>query len=401
MSSKHTEVIIVGGGGMGLAAAWRLAKRGHPVRVLERFEFYHARGSSHTEHRIIRRTYDDELYAELMPHAYRLWEELEKDSGRKLVYCHGGVELGPLDDPALQRIIEISRRLAIPIDLLSPAEATRRFPQFRLPSNFVMVYCGLNGFLAVDDCVRAQGEQASRHGAMLQDKEAVLSIRPLERGAEVISSRAAYTCDKLILTAGPYAKGLLSQLGLVVPYTIEVNQSQWFAVDPPQSFSPERFPVFVYRNERDAMGGVYGFPTFRNPGIKIGIHHSNHFIEVEEYDMLPHRDTLDRVRDWVRVFINGASEKVLNVVPCLYDFPPDEHFVISLHPRHPDIAMANMAGHGFKFAPLVGEILAQLVTLGSTEYDLTGFGVERFFSAHAARRAPIHVSPARPVNKEK
>ncbi len=401
MSFKHTAVIIVGGGGMGLAAAWRLAKLGREVRVLERFEFYHARGSSHTEHRIIRRTYDDELYARLMPHAYRLWEELETDSGRKLLYRHGGVEFGPPDDPALKRILEISRGLKIPVDLLSPAEAARRFPQFRLPNSFVMAYCALNGFLAVDDCMRAHAEQASRLGAMLQDNETVLSIRPLERGAEVISSRGAYTCDKLILTAGPWAKGLLSQLGLLVPYTIEVNQSQWFAVEPSQAFSPERFPVFVYRNERDALGGVYGFPTFRNPGIKIGIHHSNHFIDVEEYDMLPRQDTLDRVRDWVRVFLNGASERVLKVVPCLYDFPPDEHFVISLHPRHPDIAMANMAGHGFKFAPLVGEILAQLVTRGSTEYELTGFGVDRFFSSQAARRAPIHVSPTRTVNREK
>src|SRR5215472_8309848 len=104
-SSNHTTVIIVGGGGMGLSTVYRLAKGGHDVRVLEQFKFFHNRGSSHSEHRIIRRTYNDSLYSELMPHAYRLWDELEADSGQKLKYIVGGVEIGPDDDPTLLDII--------------------------------------------------------------------------------------------------------------------------------------------------------------------------------------------------------------------------------------------------------------------------------------------------------
>src|SRR5215510_7733289 len=120
MSSLHSTVLIVGGGGMGLSTAYRLAKGGHNVRVLEQFPFFHKRGSSHTEHRIIRRTYNDDLYSRLMPHAYRLWEELEKDSGKKLVYQVGGVEIGPHDDPTLTDIIRIGRELNIPTEVMTP-----------------------------------------------------------------------------------------------------------------------------------------------------------------------------------------------------------------------------------------------------------------------------------------
>jgi len=391
MRHGHSTVIVVGGGGMGLATAWRLARRGVEVRVLEQFPFFHHRGSSHSEHRIIRRTYDDELYTRLMPHAYRLWEELEADTGQKLMYLCGGVEIGPESDPALAAIIRISRELDVPVEVMGPAEAGKRYPQFRLPAGFIAAFCPLNGFLAIDDCLRAQAGQARGCGALLQDEEPVLQIRPLAHGAEVHTTRAAYTCDKLVIAAGPYAKSLLAQVGLDVPYAIELNQSIWFKVDRPELYLPDRFPVFIVRHEKDPMGGMYGFPTFRNPGIKVAIHHSNHFIDVSRYDMLPREDTTRRVRDWVTEFIPGADGEVLKVQACLYDFPPDEHFVLSLHPRYPDIAMANMAGHGFKFAPLVGEIMAQLALSGRTEFDLTGLGVDRFFFPEAARRPALHV----------
>ena len=398
MRRGHSTVIVVGGGGMGLATAWRLAKRGIDVRVLEQFPFFHHRGSSHSEHRIIRRTYDDELYTRLMPHAYRLWEELQEDAGQKLLYLCGGIEIGPENDPALNAIVRISRELNVPIEVMRPADAARRYPQFRLPADFVVAFCPLNGFLAIDDCLRAQAELARMHGALLQDEEPVLQITPRAKGAEVRTERATYTCDKLVITAGPYARGLLRQVGLDVPYTIELNQSIWFKVDQPELYLPDRFPVFIVRHERDPMGGIYGFPTFRNPGIKVAVHHSNYYIDVSRYDMLPREDTTRRVRDWVTQFIPGAEGEVLNVQACLYDFPPDEHFVLSLHPHYPDIVMANMAGHGYKFAPLVGEIMAQLALEGRTEYDLTGLGVDRFFSAAAARRPALHVDFGRPAD---
>ena len=396
MNSTHSTVIVVGGGGMGLSTAWRLAKGGHNVRVLEQFKFFHNRGSSHTEHRIIRRTYNDDLYSRLMPHAYRLWHELEADSGKKLVNLVGGIEIGPDDDPTLLDIIRISRDLDIPTEVMTPPEAAKRYPQFHLRPNWIMAFCAENGFLAIDDCLRAQAEQARKFGAILHEEEPVLEIRPLAHGAEVRTTKATYTCDKLVLTAGPYVKDLLKQLGLDVPYTIELNQAHWFKVDKPEMYTPDRFPVFIVRHDRDQMGGMYGFPTFRNPGIKVSIHHSNQYIDIKEYDMIPRQETTNRVWDWVREFIPGASAELITVGTCPYDFPPDEHFVLSLHPQYPDIAMANMAGHGYKFASLVGEIMAQLAIDGKSEYDLTGFGVDRFFSETAARRPAIHVDINRP-----
>ncbi|MEP7287201.1 MAG: N-methyl-L-tryptophan oxidase [Chloroflexota bacterium] len=397
-NDTHSTVLVIGGGGMGLATAWRLAKGGHNVRVIEQFKFLHTRGSSHTEHRILRRTYNDDLYTSLMPHAYRMWDELEADSGRQLKYLNGGIDFGPENDPTLQEIIRSSSDLNVPLDVMTASEARQRFPQFNLPENFLMTFCPLNGFLAVDDCMQAKLDMARKYGAILQDEESVLEIKPLEHGAEVRTTKATYTCDKLVITAGPYVKNLMKQIGLDVPYTIELNQAHWFQVDDPSLFTPDKFPVFIVRYDAAGVGGMYGFPTFRRPGIKVSVHHSNFYINAEDYDMQPRPETTQRVWEFVKEFIPGASSAVLDVASCLYDFPPDEHFVLSLHPQHPDISMANMAGHGYKFAALVGEIMAELAIDGHSQYDLTGLGVDRFFSETAARRPAIHVDIMRPDN---
>jgi sarcosine oxidase len=381
---------------MGLAAAWRLAKRGVQVRVLEQFKFLHTRGSSHTEHRIIRRTYNDEIYSRLMVAAYDYWAELEQDSGGKLVHLVGGVDFGPDDDPTLRDLIRVSREVGIPLDVLTPAEARQRFPQFHLPSNFLMTFCPLNGFLAVDDCMKAKLEVAAHHGAILQDEEPVLAITPRDHGAEVRTSKATYTCDKLIVTAGPYVNTLMQQMGLNFAYTIELNQAHWFKVNNPAMFDMDRFPIFIVRNDASPIGGMYGFPTFRNPGIKVSVHHSNNYLDIAEYDMQPRQNTIDRVWSFMREYLPDASLELIKVGTCPYDFPPDEHFTISLHPTHPDIAMANMAGHGYKFASVVGEILAELALEGRSRFDLTGFDVNRFFDPKVPRRPAIHVDVMRP-----
>jgi sarcosine oxidase len=394
-SENHTKTIIIGGGGMGLAAAWRLAKRGEPVRVIEQFELFHNKGSSHAEHRILRRTYDDPLYAALIPHAYRLWEELEQDAGKELMFLFGGVEIGPETDSTLRNIIRVAAETGIQHTVYTPQEAATHFPQFKLPPNFLMLHSPLSGFLAIDDTMRAKAEIAAVHGAVIQDNEPVLEIIPNANGAEVRTAKATYTCDKLIVTAGPYAKKLMKQLGLDVPYIIETNQVHWFKVDDPKLYSPQQFPIFIIRDDNSPIGGMYGFPMFKKPGIKVAVHHSNDFIDVENYTRTPNPATAERVHAFMREFIPGASSEILEMATCLYDFPPDEHFVIAMHPQYPHISMANMAGHGYKFASLVGEILAQFAVDGKTEYDLTGLGVDRFFSDKAARRAPIHVDIGR------
>ncbi len=395
MTSTHTEILIIGGGGMGLSAAYQLAKMGTKPLVLEQFKMGHTRGSSHTEHRLIRRTYNDDIYSTLMPHSYRLWAELEKDAGRKLVYLCGGVEIGPEDDPTLTDIIRISRELDVPTDVWTPAEARQHYPQFHLRPNWIMAFCPMNGFVAVDDAQAGLWETALRMGATIRDEEPVLQIEPLAHGARVVTTKGEYTCDKLIVAAGAYVKKLLAQTGLDVPYFIEVNQVQWFESDDPAMYMPDKFPVWIVRDDHEPIGGTYGFPTFRYPGTKAGIHHSNVFIDVEQYDQQPRPETTEKVAAFMREFIPGASQKILKVGACLYDFPPDEHFVISKHPQYPDISMANMAGHGYKFTPLVGLILAQFATQGRTEFDLTGFDVARFFDENVPRRKAIHVDVMR------
>jgi monomeric sarcosine oxidase len=393
--STHHKIIIIGGGGMGLSAAWRLARRGEKPLVIEQFSLFHNRGSSHAEHRILRRTYDDDLYARLVVEAYRLWEELEGESGQRLKYLYGGLEIGPHTDKTLNNIIDVCRATGIPIDVFSPAELGQRYPQWHVRPDFIALFCPLNGFLAIDDCMRAKAELAAKGGVIFQENEPVEAITPLANGVEIRTAKGTYTCDRLIITAGAYAKKLMRQIGLDVPYIIESSQVHWFKVDSDEMYRPERFPIFILRHDTDTIGGMYGFPLFRKPGIKVAVHHSNDVIDVENYTMQPNPTTTERVAAFVREFLPGAAAQPAEIATCLYDFPPDEHFVIAQHPEFPHISMANMAGHGYKFAPLVGEVLAQFAVDGHTTYDLTGLGVDRFFSEAAARRDPIHVDVAR------
>jgi len=395
--SEHSEVLIIGGGGMGLATAWQVAKRGHSVRVIERFRFLHNRGSSHTEHRVIRRTYNDDIYSRLVIGAYRGWEALEQDSGVKLLNLVGGIDFGPSDDHGLNDIIRVSAELNIPLDVMTADEANKRFPQFHLPPGFTMTYCPLNGFVAVDDAMKAKLDVARKLGAVLQDEERVTLIEPLAHGARVTTDKGVYTCDKLVLSAGSYVNPFMQQLGINFAYTVELNQVHWFAAKDPARFTMDKFPIFIVRWDVGHFNGAYGFPTFRHPGVKVAVHHSNVYLDPEAYDMTPNSGTRDRVTAFVREFMPLLdADNLLDMGTCLYDFPPDEHFVLSKHPQHPDICMANMAGHGYKFAPVVGEILADFAIDGETSYDLTGLSVNRFLDPNAPRREPIHVDMLRP-----
>jgi len=366
MGSGGYGAIVLGLGGMGSAAAYHLARRGQRVLGLDAFERGHARGASHGRSRIIRQAYHEAPeYVPLVRRAYELWRELEAESGQPgLLNVVGGLLVGAPDGEIVAGAVRSAQLHGLPYEVLAPAETARRFPGFRLPDDLVAVLEPAAGFLRPEECVGAHLDLARRHGADLRHEEPALRWAADGAGVRVETARGAYTADRLVVAAGPWAGEVLADLRL--PLQVERIVNAHFEPERPAWFGPDRCPIFIF----DVQGGIYGVPALPGEGVKVGIHHGvpctpatiRREVAPAEVDAL--RQALDR-------FLPGAAGRLLWAFTCMYTNTPDRHFIIDRHPRHPQVAIAcGFSGHGYKFASVVGEILADLTLDGTTRHPI-------------------------------
>ena len=373
------DVIILGLGAMGSATAYHLAQRGKRVLGIEQFTSPHDQGSSHGGSRIIRQAYwEGAEYIPLVSRAFELWQRLEQDAGADLLHLTGGAVIGAKDGELVPRTIAAAQRYAIPIEVLDAVEAGRRFPAFALAASDGAVYEPGAGYLIPENCVRAHLELATRAGAELRCDEKVLKWTASENGVEVLTSRGTYRAGHLIITAGPWANEALAD---VFPLRVTRQVMVWIeprgGIDP---FLPGRFPIYV---AEDMRGGapVYGFPAIdgQEGGVKAAIHGSDVECTPETVDRTVHEADLRRAIDAVKLRIPALDGRVLRAKICLYTMTPDEHFVIGPHPQFRSCTIAcGFSGHGFKFASVVGEVLADLATDGATAHPIGLFSPARF-----------------------
>jgi sarcosine oxidase len=361
---------------MGSAALYHLARRGVRVLGLERFDVPHEQGSSHGVTRIIRLAYyEHPAYVPLLRRAYALWRELEEAAGERLLHITGSVDAGPPGGA----VFEGSRRSCevhgLPHEVLTGAQLTRRFPGYRLPPEIMAVLQPEGGFLLPERCIVAHVRAAQALGAEVHARERVLSWEPRAGGVRVRTDRGTYEAGRLVVAAGAWAGALVPALaGLAVP---ERQVLAWFQPRRPERFAPERFPVF---NLQLAEGRYYGLPVFGVPGFKVGrYHHLGERVDPERVDREPHPADEAVLRAFAaRYFPDGAGPTMALKV-CLFTNTPDEHFVLDLHPEHPQVVLASpCSGHGFKFCSVVGEILADLAQQGTTAHDVGLFRLSRF-----------------------
>jgi sarcosine oxidase len=369
------DVIVVGLGGMGSAAAYHLARRGRRVLGLEAFAPGHAHGSSHGRTRIIREAYGESpQYMPLIQRAYQLWRELETESGQPLLRVTGGVAIGPPDHDSIQGVLASGRAYGVPCEVLSADETVRRFPAFRPHPDMVTVYQPHSGILAPEACVRAYLHLATRHGATLRYQEPVLQWAGDGTGVRVETAHGAFRADRLVVTAGPWAPAMLAELGAPLTVTRMVNVH--FEPTAAERFRPEACPIFGWRLP---YGDYYGMPALPGQGVKIGRHDAGEVCtpetarrEVTEADIAMLRHVLDDV-------MPGAAGRVLGTLTCLYTLTPDHHFVIDRHPMLAQVAFAcGFSGHGFKFSCVVGEVLADLALDGATAQPIDFLALRRF-----------------------
>jgi sarcosine oxidase len=373
------DVIIVGLGAMGSAAAQHLAQRGNRVLALDQFTPPHDRGSSHGGSRIIRQAYfESPDYIPLVLRAYELWHQLEHETGTRLIHTTGGLVLGSQSGELVAHTIAAAQEHSIPIDLLEPADLVRRFPAFATQPGDVGVLEHRAGYLIPEDCVHTQLDAASRAGATLHLNEKVLSWSTEPGHVEVRTSLATYTGRHLIITAGPWAGEVLNP---TFPLRVTRQVTAWIQ---PQGgidlFLPTRFPIFI---AEDASGGyaTYGFPAIDGPsgGIKVAIHGSHTECSPESVDRSIQDSDVRQIINQLKLRIPSVDGELIRAKTCLYTTTPDEHFIIGSHPQHPSCTVAcGFSGHGFKFAPVVGEILADLSTTRSTRHSIALFLPNRF-----------------------
>lgn len=378
------DVIVAGLGGMGSAAAYELAGRGKRVLGLERFSPAHDRGSSHGRSRIIRQAYfEGAEYVPLLLRAYELWEELERETGQELMTLTGGLMIGREDGDLVSGSVASADEHDLPYELLDAGEVRRRFPAYAPGPDTVALYEERAGFVRPEETVKAHLDLAASSGADLRFEEPVLSWEATDGGARVETTESVYEAERLVISPGAWAPRLLASLGI----PLEVTRQVMFWFEPTnglEPFLPARFPIFIW--EPDDGNMFYGFPAQDDDrGVKAAFFRAGGSpTDPEALDREVREEEADFLRGYLTENVPELAGRCLDARACMYTNTPDEHFVISLHPEHPQVAVAcGFSGHGYKFCSVVGEILADLATECSTPHPIDLFSPARLDRADA------------------
>jgi sarcosine oxidase len=371
------DVIVIGLGGMGSAAAAHLAARGQRVLGLERYGPAHDRGSSHGGSRIIRQAYfEDPAYVPLLRRSYELFEQLEADTGRHLMTLTGGLYLGLPDSPTVAGSLRAAWDWNLPHEVLEAAEIRRRFPTMTPADDEVGLYEAVAGFVRPEETVSAHLEVAGRRGAELRFEEPALEWAAEGDGVRVTTAAGTYTAGHLVVCPGAWAPELLADLD--VPLTVERQVMYWFQPDGGVGpFTPDRQPIWIHGTD-DLQ--LYGFPAIDGPegGVKSAFFRRGEVCTPETIDREVHDEETAVIAERLRRLFPGMPDRLVAAATCMYTTTPDHHFVIAPHPRHERVTVAcGFSGHGFKFVPVVGEILADLALAGTTEHPIGLFDPRR------------------------
>ncbi|MDN4613191.1 N-methyl-L-tryptophan oxidase [Leifsonia sp. F6_8S_P_1B] len=353
-----TTAIVIGAGVVGAAAAWSLARQGAEVLLLEAFERGHDRGSSHGATRIFRHGYAEADYVELSVAALAGWRELERRSGRRLLDATGAVDHGDLG--VLRAIAEAQEAAGLAYEWLTAAEATSRWPGLRFEDHVLFSPGG--GRLRADHAVDALLDQAQAAGAELRFETRVTSIAPTDDAVTVTTADGEHTADRLVVAAGSWTPALigpwLAAHGAALP-TVAVTEEQpaHFPLVPGEPDGEAAWPSFVHHPTDDSLPSAYGLLT-PGEGVKVGFHGVGPVVDPNDRDRAIDVARLHRLQEYVARWVPGVDSTSPEGISCLYDNTEQEDFVLDR--VGPVVVATGFSGHGFKFGPAVGDVLARL-----------------------------------------
>jgi sarcosine oxidase len=371
------DVAIAGLGGIGSAIAAQCAARGASVIGLEQFGPAHDRGSSHGKSRMIRQAYfEDAAYVPLVLRSYELWRKLEEQSRETLLRITGVLSVGREDSEIISGTRRSSARHELALKEWSRQQVQERYPRLQLLQDEVALFEPDGGVLDPEGAVRAHLKMAQAAGADLRFETTMRSweaegdhIRLLLVDGTQLSART------LILSLGPWFKETLQALG--VSLRVQRNVQAWFS-PATHDYDADRFPAFLL-DRAGLPAPLYGFPDFGD-GIKVAFHGLGQLTTAEELDREVNmaRDVTPIVQI-MESWIPGGAKTFREAKPCMYSLTPDGNFVIDRHPEHPNVILCGgFSGHGFKFAPVIGEIAADLSLEGGSRHRIDFLSLKRF-----------------------
>ncbi len=374
--AQEFDCIVIGVGAMGSSTLYNLAKRGRRVLGLEQFDIPHAEGSSHGVNRIIRLAYyEHPSYVPLLRRAYELWSKIESIAGEQLIYKTGSIDTAPAGHEVFEGSLESCLLHDIPHRVLNHAQINEQFPGYQLPLGHMGILQQDGGFVLSERSIVAYANAAMSAGAEIHAREVVSAWEPDRGGVRVFTDSGEYTAQRLIITAGAWASGMIPILdGLAVP---ERQVLAWLQPIDGSLYTPDVFPVFnAYFDE----GRYYGFPVFGIPGFKVGRYH--HLEEIIDPDSTIKTVTAEDeavLRSAVERYFPLANGTTMTLKTCMFTNTPDEHFIVDLLPGNTQVIVAaGFSGHGFKFASVIGEILSDLAINGETEHNIDLLKIDRF-----------------------
>ena len=381
MSSTH-RYVVVGCGGLGSAATYWLSRAaGGRVLALEQYALGHDRGASQDHSRIIRYAQHQDAYAALAPAAYATWRDVERVSGQRLVTETGGLVIEDVDaragtDTGSRNIggyAAVADRHDVDFEILGAEAVMARWPQFRLGGHEQAMYQRRSGIVDARRSNATHAALARGHGAEIREHTPVRALHPVRDHVEVVTDDEVVRAEHVVLTADARTNELLAPLGRALPLTVTQEQVTYYATPNLLDFSAERFPVFMWHG----ADNFYGFPVYGEVATKLGQHMGGHEVTADTRTFEPDPLRIKRQEEFLAEHVPGFGGPELYTKTCLYTIPPDQHFVLDVVPEAPRVSVAVGAGHAFKFASLIGRILAEIATTGRTRHPVDTFALDR------------------------
>ncbi len=374
------DVIVAGLGAMGSASMYALTRaRARKARVLgiDRFAPPHARGSSHGRTRIIREAYfEHPAYVPVVRRAFDLWRELEREVGRPLYTKTRGITIGPENGSLVRGARASAEAFLVPHRVLSAAAVTRMFPGLQPLDDMVGVLEERAGVLFPEQCIAAMLDRAARAGGEVRRDEAVTSWEADDGGVIVRTPAGEYRASQLVITGGAWMPALVPELAPVL--RVVRQPIHWFRpASRPEDFSAARCPVTLWEYGPDRV--FYTLPDFGD-GVKAAVHYEGQPVDPDHVDRKTTQAEDAQATDLLRRFMPRAKGHLRESEVCLYTNTPDLHFVIDVHPAHPDrvVIVSACSGHGIKFASAIGEVVAELLAGTKPRFDISMFRMARF-----------------------
>ena len=372
------DVIIIGAGSMGMSAGYQLAKLNQKVLMIDAHNPPHLYGSHGGHTRLIRHALE-ECYLPLSLRSQEMWNSIHETAEEIIFRKTGVVTFGYPESEVVQIAMEALKTNQLEGEIfISGDEINQRFKGLNLPSDYIGVFEPNAGVIDAIAAIRFLKNQALALGAELLVHTKVDAIDVIDSSCvRVMAGGQEFEARKVIVTAGAHTQKLLLPLGKKIKNQVSRRTVAWFESDE-DLYSDEVFPGFI---GKVADGyHCYGFPSINNSGVKIGAHNFGQDLDVEEvnFDFGAYEEDESVVRYFLDRYMPEANGRLIKGAACMYQMTPDEHFIIDFHPDYPNVLIAaGFSGHGFKFVPVVGEILAQLVDKGQTEHNINQFSLQR------------------------